>query len=72
MTSQTSSTPQHCPGFEQFKNLSIFNCKCPECNSEIEIFSDEFDKSHTCIGCGKPVDFNKCAFDGAGGSKDPR
>ncbi len=42
------TTPQHCPGFEDFKNLSAFNCKCPNCGKEIEIFSDEFDKKHRC------------------------
>ena len=35
------STPQHCPGYEQFKNLKSFTCKCPGCSQEVEIFSDE-------------------------------
>jgi len=54
------STPQHCPGFEQLKNLKSFNCKCPECGKEKEIFSDEFDRKHHCDGCKKEIDFNLC------------
>ena len=57
------STPQHCPGFESFKNLQTVICKCPECGKEKEIFSDEFDKTHVCKGCGKPIDFEKCEFE---------
>jgi uncharacterized protein (DUF983 family) len=57
------STPKHCPGWEQFKNLQSFSCKCPACSEEIEIFSDEFDKSHTCKKCGKPIDFTQCTLD---------
>ena len=40
------STPQHCPGYENFKNLKSFICKCPDCGESKEIFSDEFDKTH--------------------------
>ncbi len=54
------TTPQHCPGFEQFKSLKSFMCKCPECDKEIEIFSDEFDKRRKCNGCGKDIDFIQC------------
>lgn len=57
------STPQHCPGWEQFKNLQSFTCKCPSCSEEVEIFSDEFDKGHTCKKCGKPIDFTQCTLD---------
>ena len=57
------TTPQHCPGFEQFKNLKSFVCKCNHCNEEVEIFSDEFDKEHTCKSCGKPIDFTSCQLD---------
>jgi len=57
------TTPQNCPGFEKFKHLSSFSCKCPECTEEIEVFSDEFDREHFCKGCGKKVDFTKCALD---------
>lgn len=56
------STPQHCPGFEQFKNLKSFTCKCPQCQEEIEIFSDEFDKPQTCKKCGKQIDFSQCTL----------
>ena len=27
------TTPQHCPGYEQFKHLKSFVCKCPNCGS---------------------------------------
>ncbi len=54
------STPQHCPGFQQFKDLKSFTCACPDCNEEVEIFSDEFEKAHTCKKCGAAIDFNKC------------
>jgi len=54
------STPQHCPGFESLKNLKSFNCKCPECGKEKEIFSDEFDKTQHCDGCKKEIDFSLC------------
>ena len=58
------TTPQHCPGFEQFKYLKSFTCKCPTCGEEKEIFSDEFDKKHTCKKCGKEIDFTKCELQG--------
>ncbi len=57
------STPQHCPGFEQAKNLKAFTCKCPNCKKEKEIFSDEFDKEHTCSGCGEKIDFTQCTLE---------
>ena len=52
-------TPQHCPGFEQFKHLKSFVCNCPECGAQIEIFSDEFDRRHVCPKCRKEVNFKK-------------
>lgn len=58
------TTPKHCPGFANFKNLRSFNCKCPSCGQEKEIFSDEFDRSHKCEGCGKEIDFTQCTLDG--------
>jgi uncharacterized protein (DUF983 family) len=57
------TTPTHCPGFQQFKNLQSFKCKCPNCSEEIEIFSDEFDKTHVCSKCQKPIDFTQCTLD---------
>ncbi len=27
----TTSTPQHCPGYANFKSLKSFICKCPKC-----------------------------------------
>ena len=58
------TTPKHCPGFEQHKSLKSFICKCPECNTSVEIFSDEFDRPQTCKSCGKPIDFTQCTLDG--------
>lgn len=58
------STPQHCPGFNDLKNLKSFICKCPQCGKEKEIFSDEFDKTHICADCKKPIDFSQCTLDG--------
>ena len=51
------ATPRHCPGFEQFKNLQSFVCRCPACGEEKEIFSDEFDKEHICAACKEEIDF---------------
>ncbi|SMC20739.1 hypothetical protein SAMN02746041_01003 [Desulfacinum hydrothermale DSM 13146] len=60
------TTPEHCPGFEQFKDLQSFVCKCPNCGQEQEIFSDEFNKEHRCSKCGKMIDFKVCeAYAGA-------
>ncbi len=58
------TTPQHCPGFEQFKTLKSFTCKCSICGQSKEIFSDEFDKTHVCKGCGKQIDFTQCTLEG--------
>ncbi|MDY7039104.1 MAG: hypothetical protein SV375_23515 [Thermodesulfobacteriota bacterium] len=57
------TTPQHCPGFEKFKNLKSFTCKCPECGADKEVFSDEFDRKHSCATCGKEIDFTQCVLD---------
>ena len=65
-------TPVHCPGFESFKNLTSFTCRCPECGKEKEIFSDEFNKPHVCSGCGKGIDFTKCSLEGTAGDSTPR
>ena len=66
------SIPRHCPGFEQFKGLKSFSCKCPSCGKEVEIFSDEFDKKHTCKGCRLEIDFTKCTVTGGASSTSPR
>ena len=55
-----SYTPRDCAGHAAFKNLKSFTCNCPECGKEAEIFSDEFDKEHTCKKCGVKIDFSKC------------
>jgi transcription initiation factor IIE alpha subunit len=57
------STPKHCPGFEAHKDLKAFVCKCPNCQTEKEIFSDEFDREHTCPKCGEKIDFSKCTIE---------
>ena len=62
------TTPRHCPGFEDLKNLKAFTCKCPNCGKEKEIFSDEFDKRHVCSGCGQEIDFTRCSIEGSGGT----
>lgn len=72
MTAQSGNTPQHCPGFQNFKNLTAFTCNCPECGEQIEIFSDEFDRAHKCPSCDKPVDFTQCSIEGSGKSTGPR
>ena len=59
------TTPQHCPGFQDFKNLKSFICKCSACGHEVEIFSDEFDRPHKCKKCGADIDFTQCKLDGA-------
>jgi uncharacterized protein (DUF983 family) len=56
-------TPKHCPGYESFKTLKSFTCKCPSCGKALEIFSDEFDKPRTCKQCGKPIDFTRCEIE---------
>jgi len=66
------SSPMHCPGHEQFKNLKSLICKCPNCGQEKEVFSDEFDKKHLCKGCGHEIDPGKCAVAGGGSDPSPR
>ena len=60
------TTPQHCPGHEQFKNLSSFNCRCPHCGKEYEIFSDELHRKHACKGCGTEIDLTRYELDAGG------
>ncbi len=67
-----ATTPQHCPGWESFKNLKSFVCKCNKCDAEKEIFSDEFDKTHTCAKCGTTIDFAVCSYEAGGGDTSPR
>jgi endogenous inhibitor of DNA gyrase (YacG/DUF329 family) len=65
------STPRHCPGYDSFKHLKSFVCKCPYCGKEAEVFSDEFDRPRTCSGCGKQIDFDRCRISGEAGSVTP-
>lgn len=44
-------TDQHCPGFESNKSLTSVNVTCPKCGKEVEVFSDEMEKSITCPEC---------------------
>jgi endogenous inhibitor of DNA gyrase (YacG/DUF329 family) len=69
---QEGSLPSHCPGFQEFRQLSAFICKCPACGKEKEIFSDEFDRPHVCSGCGRQIDFTQCTIEGSAGRTDPR
>ena len=66
------TTPQHCPGYANFKSLKSFTCSCPGCGAEKEIFSDEFERPHLCAKCGKPIDFKQCQLAGEGKSVSPR
>ena len=66
-----SSTPKHCPGFQQFKNLKSFMCRCNHCGEATEIFSDEFDRPHTCRKCGKQIEFSHCEIEGEAKSTAP-
>jgi uncharacterized protein (DUF983 family) len=66
------TTPQHCPGYANFKSLKSFTCNCPKCGTEKEIFSDEFDRPHKCSQCGQPIDFTQCQLAGEGKSLSPR
>jgi hypothetical protein len=67
---EMSSTPQHCPGFQDFKDLKSFLCACPECGKEKEIFSDEFDRQHTCSNCNAQIDFTQCKPEGQAGTSE--
>ena len=67
-----NTTPQHCPGYADFKNLKVVTCKCAKCGEEKEIFSDEFDKEHICKKCNEPIDFASCTIEGEGKSISPR
>jgi hypothetical protein len=63
------NTPSsHCPGFESYKNLQSFICKCQHCGAEKEIFSDEFSREHICKKCEQSIDFKQCEY--SGGASD--
>lgn len=64
------TTPVHCPGFDSFKHLKSFVCKCPNCGTEKEIFSDEFERINTCSNCKQEIDFTQCSIEGEGGSPE--
>lgn len=67
------NTPvSHCPGFESFRDLKSFTCKCNNCGTEVEIFSDEFHREHICKNCKKKIDFSQCQHDAGGLDNSPR
>ncbi|MFO7964350.1 MAG: hypothetical protein R6U50_10550 [Desulfobacterales bacterium] len=66
------TTPQHCPGFEKFRELESFTCSCPNCSEKMEIFSDEFDKPRKCPKCGTQIDFTQCTLEGSGKATSSR
>ena len=66
-----SSTPQHCPGFQEFRNMKSFMCQCSHCGASKEIFSDEFDKPHMCPACGEQIDFSACKLEGEARTYEP-
>jgi hypothetical protein len=66
-----SSTPQHCPGFDDLKSLKSFICRCNHCGEPKEIFSDEFNRPHTCSKCHQPMDFTQCRLEGEAGTSSP-
>lgn len=66
------NTPNHCPGFESFRDLESFICTCNHCGTEVEIFSDEFNREHTCKDCKKKIDFSQCRYDAGGSNSSPR
>lgn len=64
--------PSHCPGFEEFKHLASFICKCSNCGREKEIFSDEFNREHHCPGCHQLLDFTHCEYYAGGDNPTQR
>ena len=62
----------HCPGFEAFRDLKSFSCKCHNCGTEIEIFSDEFNREHVCKKCHQQIDFSQCEYEAGGSDPTPR
>ncbi len=67
-----NTSTSHCPGFEHFRDLKAFLCKCHHCGAEAEIFSDEFTRRPNCKYCKEPLDFSKCVFSGGGSDPSPR
>ncbi len=53
-------TDQHCPGFESNKKLDAVTLKCPSCGKELEVFSDELEKSVKCPACSTNLDPKTC------------
>lgn len=40
------------------RNISVINCKCPNCESEVEMFTDE--TKVKCSKCGKEITIDEC------------
>ena len=56
------TTPQHCPGFNDVKNLKSFVCKCPGCKKEKEIFLKRIKNITGSEGKNPPLDFKDCVI----------
>jgi hypothetical protein len=67
-----AKTPQHCPGWESFRNLKSFVCTCNQCGAKKEVFSDEFERAHSCPKCGTSIDFATCKYEAGGSTEAPR
>lgn len=53
-------TDQHCPGFESNKQLKEMKVFCPACKADLELFTDEMDKTVKCPQCQKMFDPKAC------------
>lgn len=40
------------------RNISVITCKCPKCQEEVEMFTDE--KKIKCSNCGEEITIEKC------------
>ncbi len=50
-------TPESCPGLSQFMRPTPTYLKCPHCNGDVEIWSDE--ECASCPKCGTTVSRGK-------------
>lgn len=53
------ANPKHCPGFERFRDLKSFTCRCHVCGTEIEFFTDKIDRVPFCSRCHNPIDITE-------------
>ena len=66
------NSKDHCPGFDQFKNLQSYIGTCPSCGKGIEIFSDEMTKKHFCRHCKAEIDLKAVRLELAGSGTAPQ